>query len=165
MVFASGTLSPGPSPRKRMKDNRSLIRNSARSSERLFCAWMTRIMRTGSKRSVRIFVYRPPALLHFDRPHPGIGEKRPLGVEGLQRVPGGLGSLGAIDLAEPGRHRLAVLPGAEFERVANEMDDAGLDRRLGEGRVESMPSSLLSVLRLTPLRRFVCTGGGACPCS
>ena len=50
MVFASGTLSVSPSPRKRMNESRSLIRNSARSSERLFCAWMTRILNiiTGS---------------------------------------------------------------------------------------------------------------------
>ena len=45
-----GTLSVSPSPRKRMNDSRSLIRNSARSSERLFWAWITRILNiiTGS---------------------------------------------------------------------------------------------------------------------
>ena len=36
IVRASGMRSDNPSPRKRMNDKRSLIRNSARSSERLF---------------------------------------------------------------------------------------------------------------------------------
>src|SRR4051812_20998411 len=50
IVRASGTRSPSDSPRKRMNESRSLIRYSARSSDRLFAAWMTRILNiiTGS---------------------------------------------------------------------------------------------------------------------
>ena len=44
IVFASGTRSPRPSPRNRMNNSRSLIRNSARSSLRPCCAWITRIL-------------------------------------------------------------------------------------------------------------------------
>ena len=44
IVLASGTRSPSDSPRKRMNESRSLIRNSVRSSDRLFCAWITRIL-------------------------------------------------------------------------------------------------------------------------
>jgi hypothetical protein len=69
----------------------------------------------------------------------------PLGVEGLERVPGRLGRLRAVDLAEPGGHRLAVLPGAEVERVADEMNDAGLHDRLGEGRVDRFGKTLQTV--------------------
>ena len=41
---------PSPRPRNRMNDRRSLIRNSARSSDRLLAAWMTRTLNiiTGS---------------------------------------------------------------------------------------------------------------------
>ena len=38
IVFASGTVSASPSPRKRMKDSRSRIRYSVRSSDRLWLA-------------------------------------------------------------------------------------------------------------------------------
>ena len=57
----------------------------------------------------------------------------PVRVEGLERVPRGLGGLGDIDLAQLGRDRLAILPGAEVQRVANQMNDAGLNRGLREG--------------------------------
>jgi hypothetical protein len=38
MVLASGTGSASPKPRKRMKESRSLMRNSVRSSDRLWQA-------------------------------------------------------------------------------------------------------------------------------
>src|SRR4029077_10316840 len=54
----SGTRSCNPSPRNRINDRRSLMRNSARSSERLLVAWMTKILNisTGSKGG------RPPSV-------------------------------------------------------------------------------------------------------
>lgn len=62
-------------------------------------------------------------------PAPGLGDRgilpAPDLIEGLQRVPGRLGGLGAVDLAQLGRDRLAVLPGAEVQRMANEVHDAG----------------------------------------
>src|ERR1700730_13245746 len=50
IIRASGTRSDNPNPRKRRNDSRSLIRNSARSSERLFVVLRTRILNiiTGS---------------------------------------------------------------------------------------------------------------------
>lgn len=49
-VLASGTRSDRPNPKQCMKERRSLIKYSVRSSERLFRIWMTRVLNisTGS---------------------------------------------------------------------------------------------------------------------
>ena len=62
IVFASGTLSVSPSPKNRMEESRSLIRNSARSSLRLFCTWMIRFLNNmiGSKGGGHLWLSFPP---------------------------------------------------------------------------------------------------------
>jgi hypothetical protein len=44
----------------------------------------------------------------------------------------GLGILGLVDLLERRRHRFTVLVGDEGQRMADQMDDAGLDQGLKE---------------------------------
>src|SRR5690606_307202 len=67
----------------------------------------------------------PPALADG-----GIALAPIAGLEGRQRLFGSVGIGGAVNLLERGRQPLAVLPGDEVHRVAQQMDDAGLNYRL-----------------------------------
>ena len=55
----------------------------------------------------------------------------------------GIGS--AIDRAQCLRHALAILPGGKIHRMADEMDDAGLDDSLRKHGIDGFRISLLKV--------------------
>lgn len=63
-------------------------------------------------------------------------------LKGLQRRLGGLSVSGAVDGFELRGDRLAVFPGAEIQRIADQMYDTGLDLRLGNYRVDGFRKAL-----------------------
>jgi hypothetical protein len=58
---------------------------------------------------------------------------RPFFFESIKFGLGYIGGWGAVNPAQVGGHHLAVLPGAEVQRMAHQMYDAGLDHRVREG--------------------------------
>src|SRR5512144_971112 len=69
-------------------------------------------------------------------PPPGLTDGRippsPFGLEVVEPGARQILGLGAINGANPWHDRLAILPAGEGERIADQMDDAGLDRRFWE---------------------------------
>src|SRR5690606_17196840 len=55
------------------------------------------------------------------------------GLELGERLLGSVGTDSAIDRAQRLRQCLALLPGGELQRVADEVDDAGLDHAVRKG--------------------------------
>ena len=66
-------------------------------------------------------------------------------LEGLQGLAAGVGVSGAIDFAEFGDDGFAVLPGHEIQRIADEMDDAGLNRDLRKDRLDRLREALQAI--------------------
>src|SRR5437660_10962623 len=63
----------------------------------------------------------------------------------VSAVFGGGGIDGPVDVLESRRHGLAVLPGDEVQAVAQQMNNASLDARLGENRGNRIREALQPV--------------------
>jgi hypothetical protein len=66
-------------------------------------------------------------------------------LEGAERGFGSGGINGSVDTLERSRNRLSVFPGDEIEAVAQQMDDASLDRRLWENGGDRLGEALEAV--------------------
>ena len=82
-------------------------------------------------------------------PPPGLPDRRiavvPASLELGEPGLGGVCGLGAIDVLEVRGHDVAILVGAEVQRIAGEMEDAGLDDGLREDRVDCLRKALQPV--------------------
>jgi len=67
------------------------------------------------------------------------------GGEGLQRGPSRIGVLGSVEGAQLRHDELAIGPGHEFERMADQMDDAGLNDRAREDRLDRFREAFQAV--------------------
>ena len=82
----------------------------------------------------------PPALA--DR---GVSAAPFAGFEGGKGFLGRRGVGGAVDVLQRRGNRLAILVGGEIKAVTQQMDDAGLDRRLGKDREDGLGEVLQPV--------------------
>lgn len=83
-------------------------------------------------------------------PLPSQGDREfclaPIAVgESFQRGDAGLGILGPVDLLERRRDGLAVLVGDEGQRIADQMDDTGLDLGFREDRRDRLGKALEAI--------------------
>ena len=67
------------------------------------------------------------------------------GGEGFQRRHARVGVLGPVDRPQLRNDRLAIRPGHEFERMADKVNDAGLDDRTREDRLDRLRKALQAV--------------------
>jgi len=62
-------------------------------------------------------------------------------LEGLKGLAAGLGVCGAVDFAQLGDDGLPVFPGRKIQRIADQMNDAGLNRGLRKDGLEAIRMS------------------------
>ena len=82
-------------------------------------------------------------------PPPGRGDggvfPSPFFFESIQFCGGLFGGRCAINLAQISGHNLAIFPGAEVQRMADKMHDAGLHSGLWKGRCDRLREALQAV--------------------